>query len=158
MQYLKNTILNYDRVIFDNYSIPDYLSKKLPNILDFIDSLDSNYFSWYQVQDNDKLERISHEIYGNENYWDILLLINRKLPLVNIAHDYDTLYNIAEDMVQDYENSIFNVALPSIEREILLNKFLADLLQKNEEYRIIRIVNPSKMNKFLQLGFEAGYF
>lgn len=155
--YLKNTILNYDRKTVDGYSVSDYLSKNIPDTLEYIDSLDSSFFSWHQVQNNDSIERIAHELYGNADYWDILLLVNHKNPLTQMPYHYDAIYETAESEVQTYIDDVYG-DLPQGEHNILLEAISKELTVENEEFRIMKIVAPSKINTFLQKGFEDGYF
>lgn len=155
--YLKNTILNFSRAESGGYSVSDYLSKDITELLDYIDTFSSDYFSWYQLQNNDSIERVAQDIYGNADYWDILLLVNRKNPLVDMPYHFDAVYNNAEATVQDYSDDIYGT-IPDNVQAIMLEAYTKELSEKNESFRIMRIITPSKMSSFLQKGFEDGYF
>jgi hypothetical protein len=156
--YLKTTIIQYDKKTSDSYSVSDYLSKDIPEIMTFINSLDASYFSWYEVKNNDKLERIAYELYGNPDYWDILLLINNKRPLQDMPYDFDAINATAELMVEEYEANVYKSDIPESTRSLLFKTFRNKLEIEYESFRIMRIVNPSKINSFLQAGFAGGYF
>jgi len=88
---MKNTILNFDskKVVLDGieFEVPDYFSKDI-NIMEFIKTLNPlDFFVKYTVQNNITLEKISFDLYGTTDYWDILALINDIDPLVSTPYD-----------------------------------------------------------------------
>jgi len=159
MPYLKNSILNFDNRIIGEYDAEDYFTLDFPKINEYISSCPSDWFDWYQLQDNDKLEKVSLDVYGDADYWDILLIINKKNALFDMPYDYDTLLNMADYKTAKYEKEINkNNRLPEITREAMLKAFRTKYVADNETFRIIKIVRPSKIQAFIQGGYEAGYF
>ena len=67
---MKNTVLKFDYEELDEFIVSDYFSKKV-DVYSLIDQI-KDYVSAYKISDNDKLERISYELYGTTDYWDIL--------------------------------------------------------------------------------------
>lgn len=158
MTELINTIVKYDRRTLDNYSVVDYTSKNIKNIQEYIDSLDDDLFDWYQMEDNDKLERIALELYGNADYWDILLIINERNPLFQLALDFDTLAKIATSKVLKYEEVVYKASIGAQANKEMDEKYNFEYVTDNEDYRVLRIVKPSRVFEFLQGGYEQGYF
>ncbi len=72
---MKNTLLNYDLEEVElngtDFNVSDYFSKDV-GIYSLINDLD-DYLDTYQINNNDKLERIAYELYGNIDYLDIRL-------------------------------------------------------------------------------------
>src|SRR5574344_1718437 len=97
---MKNTILKFDYEELDEFIVPDYFSKS--NDISYLVQEIKDYLEVYKINDNDKLERISYELYGTTDYWDILLLLNGRDPLFDFPYDYDTTYDSARRFVNRY--------------------------------------------------------
>jgi len=152
--YLKNTIVNYSRKTLDNYSVQDYTAKSMIDIRSYINELSSDYFSYYEIKENDTLERISYELYGTPDYWDIILLINDQSPLKDTPYSYDAISLIAEQDVQDFESEIYKNTIPINERELIIADYIKTRQADSESKRIIRVMKQSKISIFLQELFE----
>jgi len=156
---MKNTIVKFETEELEEFIVPNYFSKNI-HITDLLDTLNiDTYFSYYQMTNNDKLERISYELYGTPDYWDILFLLNKRDPLFDIPFDYDTVYNSSTSFIDTYINYIYsNAPLSSIKRSTeLQEEFLNMFIEQNEIYRVIRVVRPSKIGEFIKLLKKEGY-
>jgi len=158
MGLLKNTLTNYTRRTVDTYSVAEYNSTNLPAIVKYITTLPSNMYTWYNVQDNDKFERISQELYNNPDYWDVLLILNSRTPLLGLPFDYDTLIKLSADFVLEYELFSYGRTIPDKARTIMMDTILAEKNVINESNRVLKIIKPTEMNKFLQTGYDLGLF
>lgn len=159
MPYLKNSIINCDNRIIDNYDVEDYFTLDFTKINEYVLSCPSDWFDWYQLQDNDNIEKVSLDIYGDADYWDILIVINKKNALFDMPYDYDTLLNMADYKTAKYEQEINkSKALPSVTRNAMIKAYREKYVSDNETFRIIKIVRPSKIQSFIQGGYEQGYF
>jgi len=148
---MKNTVLKFNYEELDEFIVPDYFSKET-NIYDLVNSI-QEYVSLYKISDNDKLERISYEIYGTTDYWDILLLLNNRNPLFDLPYDYDTVYDNAKTFVNKYVYYIYSNALLNVGSvfQDLYNEFLNTYTNENEGYRYMLIVKPSKIGEFIKI-------
>lgn len=169
MTYLKNTLQNFDRLtiemddienknVSEIYSISDYTSLDKVKMNDFINSLDSTMFDWYQLQNNSNLEKVALDLYGNPDYWDILIVVNHRNPLFEFPYDYDTLTNIVESDIADYISNVYGKDLTNISYNALYENYKNKMVADAEIWRIIKIVKPSKIYEFIQRGYEAGVF
>lgn len=163
---MKNKIVNFDTEIVDlgddsvTYEIPDYFSKDI-----HISDLESTYYdTWsdymdtYRMQDNDKLERVSYELYGTTDYWDILFLLNDRDPLFDMPFDYDTLSETSSNFIDAYVNDIYNESsLNDARVNALTEEVVNEAIQNNETYRYITVVKPSKISDFIILLKDEGY-
>lgn len=153
---MKNSILNYDTEELEEFIVKDYFSKNV-DVYNIFSELEE-FLEQYKMADDDKLERISYELYGDPNYWDLLLLINDKNPLLQMSYNYDVLLNDVEDKIAVYSNLIYSHPPLTAERlaagyDILLNK--AD--DNNENNRFIYVVKPNQLNDVLSILKEKGY-
>lgn len=169
MAYLKNTLQNFDRLnikmddienknVSEIYSISDYTSLDKVKMNDFINSLDSTMFDWYQLQNNSNLEKVALDLYGNPDYWDILVVVNHRNPLFEFPYDYDTLTNMVESDIADYISNVYGKDLTAKSYNALYDNYKNKMVADAEIWRIIKIVKPSKIYEFIQRGYEAGVF
>lgn len=168
-RYLTDTLLNFEsfqedildiegEAILETYVLPDYRSFDILGIYEYIDSLPEETFMWYQLEDDTKLEKVALDLYGNSDYWDILMLINQKDPLFHMPYNYDTLVNSAEIKAQNYIDEIYGNTITNVAYNALVETYKKKFIKENEIFRYIRIIKPSQIYKFLQDGFEKGYF
>ena len=159
---MNNTLLIFEKEELDEFIVSNYFSKKtdLYNLLEeFKTSSElSTYFSIYQITDNDKLERISYDIYGTSNYWDLLLSLNDKSPLFDMSYDLDTLSTQAEEFWEYYKNVLyFQAPLDSDIIQSLIDEEVEKMKINNEIHRYMYIINPSKLHDFLKILRQRNY-
>ena len=155
---LSNTLTNFTRRTVDTYSVMDYKSINMNSIYDYINTLSPDTFDWYQVQDDDKWERISLELYQNTDYWDVLLILNQRNPLTDLPFSFDVISKLSEDRITEYHTLVYGSTLPTAEHDIMLNIVETNNLTDNENNRVIKIIKPAKMSRFLQDGYDLGIF
>lgn len=163
---MKNTILNYDieELILDDseqvtYEIPNYFSQKI-FIADLADTIDDwdDFLDTYRMTDNDKLERVSYELYGTPDYWDIILMVNERNPLFDMPYDFDTLSDETSSFINNYANFIYIDAPLDQERvDALTEDYVNASLEENEKFRYISVVKPSRISEFILLLKTNGY-
>lgn len=156
--YLTNSIIDYSNRTIDTYDLEDYFSINFKTIYEYVEQCDEDFFDWVQIQNNVTLEKLALDFYGNANYWDVLLVINQKNPLFEMPFDFDSLSTTAEDKIDSYIREIYNNDIPVSIYNIMYEKYKNDLVLLNEEYRIIRIVRPGRIQEFFQKGYEMGCF
>jgi len=159
MAYLKNSVIDYENRIVDNYSVEDYFTFDTKKVLDYVKTCTEDYFEWYQLENNDAIERVAHDLYGNADYWDILLLINGRDPLFGFVYDFDIVNLTSIQMVEKYDNDVYTTAsLTDMHKQYMQQTYEKKLNDQNESNRLIKIVKPSRINEFLQKGYESGCF
>ena len=167
---MKNTVLDFDTEevdldtdTFGDVNICNYFSKdvKIYNILtDDLDDIDiDDYTLTYKMSDDDRLERISYDLYGTTDYWDVLARLNERDPLLHIPYNYDVISEDNTSFVDAYFNSIYSQAPLTDDTRIdaLTSEFATEEVSLNEEYRYITVIKPSKMSSFLTLLTDQGY-
>lgn len=160
---MKNTIIKYELEEFDENDIPidgirfvhDYNTKDV-HFDDLYDEI-KDIVTVYQVQNGDKLERISMELYGTPDYWDILLLLNKMDPLFDMPYDDGNVLTQAEIFVNVYQNTIYmNNPLVQSRTDELRDEIVEDVIEENKKRGIIYVVKSSRMGEFLLLATAKG--
>lgn len=153
---MKNSILNYSTEELDDFIVTDYFSKDI-FINDIFSTLEE-YLELYEMDDDDKLERISYEFYGDTNYWDLLLLINNLNPLFQMAYNFDILTDEVTTKIDLYSNVIYSHPPLTPERKTAGYNYLLDkLTTQNEQNRSIYVVKPNYLNDVLGILKTNGY-
>lgn len=160
---MKNTILNYelenvqiDLGFTDDVNVRDYFSKDIKIFNLFNEHQD--LFVTYQIENDDKIERISYELYGTTDYWDILLMLNDRSPLFEIPYGYDPIHDYAKIQIDIYRNLIYSHSPLLLARtDNLFDDLSEELLDNNETIRTMYIIKPSRMNDFIAVLKENSY-
>jgi hypothetical protein len=169
MAYLRNSIIDFDQRVtkitdingsgaLKNYDLEDYQTLNLIKVFEYVESCNDNLFTWHQLQNNDKLEKVSLDLYNNPDYWDILLVINRRNPLIELPYDTDTLLEFAARKTENYINDVYGKDISQETLEVLTATYEKKFIEDAEKFRVIRIVKPEKIHDFLQKGYEEGCF
>lgn len=159
MARLTNSVINFTDRIIETTQLEDYFTFDLKKVLQYVDTCTENYFDWYQIQDDDKLERISLELYGDPDYWDILLIINGKDALFDMPYSFDTVSKLGEELANRYASHISNfLDLPQSHVDYMATIYEEKYRRENENNRLLRIVKPSYMQEFIQKAYEHGCF
>lgn len=159
---MTNSILNYTYDELDEFIVSDYFSKKIDvySILEEFKTAGTltNYVQTYRIADDDKLERISYDIYGTTLYWDMLLQINDKQPLFEMPYSLDVLMDGAVEFWNNYSELIyFQSPLNSTVLQSLVDEEIEKMKEQNEIYRFIYIIKPTKIHEFLKILRDKDY-
>lgn len=155
---MKNTILNFDKEEVDNVIVSDYFSKKVDLYSIITDNIRNEFFVLYKLTDNDKIERISYELYSTTDYWDLLLLINDREAFCGMTYDYETCTANVESYIDVYEYNIYsNNDITDKRKSELLEEFYEKYKLRNESNRYMYIIKPTKMQDFLKFIKLAGF-
>lgn len=173
---MTNSMLKYDTIEMDNYIVTDYTSKNFKTIYERLDEFPKIMFGTYLMEDNDKLERIAFELYNNEDYWDLLLLLNNRDPLFHMAYYNDYLYSLKNEELTKLVNHLSNGIKGEENLELFTetyyaedesfdqydrlkffnNDILAKLELQNDVYRTLVYVRPSYIEDFFRMAYEKG--
>lgn len=159
---MTNTLLNYTLEELDEFIVPDYFSRKIDlyNLIqEFSEAGTLEYYlATYKIADDDKLERISYDIYGTTNYWDLLLQLNDKNPLFEMPYSLDTVIDSSEEYWNNYSNLLyFQAPLNDIVLQTLIDEEIEKMKEQNEKYRFLYIIKTTKMQEFLKLLRDKDY-
>jgi hypothetical protein len=144
---MKNTIITYNKRDIDEYSVSDYFSKNI-SIADILFQY-PNLLAIYNTTNGDKLERISYELYGTTNYWDILLMLNKRDPLFEIPYDFDIIYDLTEAQLAKYVELSSSIELTDERKEAIREQIFQEAQEANESYRTLYVVKKDKIGDAL---------
>lgn len=156
---MQNTLIKFEKEEVQDFIVSDYFSRKINLSSIITDDIKKEYFTTYQIDENDKIERISYEIYKSTDYWDLLILINSLDSLSDMPYDFDTYSDSVDKFLSDYSNKVYsNKPLNSTRLQELKDEFYESTRIKNEKFRYIYVIKPIKMQDFLKMiklkGFE----
>ncbi len=151
MALLKNSLINFGYISKDRKNIPDFSESNFRKIKQLVDRTDKYWFSLIELSDNDTLERVAYEVYGSEDYWDILLLINNMDPLFDMAYDTNTTILFGEEKALKYINKFLTSRdIPESHVEYMTKEYTNEFTSKSEEYKTIKIIKPAFIQDFLK--------
>lgn len=159
---MTNSILNYQYEELDEFIVPNYFSKKI-DVYTVLSELIANgtlgdYMQTYRISDDDKLERISYDIYGTTNYWDMLLQLNDKQPLFEMPYSLDTIMDSTNEFWTYYSEFLyFQSPLDGVDLQRLIDAEIEIMKEKTEVYRFIYVVKPTKIQEFLKILRDKDY-
>jgi len=154
---MKNKIINFDMVEQGNYIISDYKSFDVLGLKEFISNMDDNLFKYYTLAEDDKLERVSYELYGTPDYWDMIILVNNMNPLFCMMHSYDVVYKMTENLVDGYQEKYPKVQINPFHEEYMRSKYQEFCNSNNEANKIIKVVKPEFIYEFIRLIYDEGF-
>lgn len=153
---MKNTVLKFkDRELemdFLNFGkVKDYHGKKT-DIQSISSDLMAGMLSTFEMKDDDRIERVSNKLYGTTDYWDILVLLNGNDPFFDMPYNEDILMKSIENKIDFYQNYVYsNAPLIQEAADKMTARYTEEVLQNNENMRILTIVKPSRMSDFISL-------
>ena len=155
---MKNTILKYSTEELDEFIVPDYFSKQV-HIGDLLEDLKAlGYVNLYRMTNNDKIERVSYELYGTTDYWDILLLLNSRDSLFGTPYDYESVAEASTNWSEKYINYLYAAGPNFISAaNALREEYLAADVQENEDNRFIYVIKKNNLSDVIKIFKESGY-
>jgi hypothetical protein len=148
-----NTVYNYNSKEKDGFKVQDYTSIYFGGLKDLIEN-NPEYFEFVDVADNEKMENISYQRYGNENYADLILACNNENFLWSMPYGENILLEQL-DSVMHMINVELNIT-PDSEGIDLDYKFLETRLynkidKENSQKRRFRVPKIEYLTNVINL-------
>lgn len=169
--YYKNSILKFKTLEYTDkkgvtrkdgstvkITAPDYHSIDFKKVHIMLDMCPQEWFEYIKIQNHTNIEKLSQDLYGSPNYWDILIVINGRMPLFEFPYDYDVIELMVDEMVDNYVKKIYKRAVTDETRERIRQMFVDKVANDNEKYRFLKVIKPENIYNFIQLGFEYEIF
>lgn len=155
---MKNSLLKYGYLLKDNMLVSNYSEKSFEKVSALIKTLGDEYFETYTLQECDKLERLSLEIYNTEDYWDIILIINAMNPLFDMPYDLGTLMDMSMVKSTNYIQNTYNNnnTMPIEHYEYMADVYNKEMIVKSDNNKNIIIIRPSMIQNFLKELYDIG--
>jgi preprotein translocase subunit Sec61beta len=149
MDLMQNKILQFDDITLSGITLKNYTEMyKIPPIPE-------KYYTEehripYEVKDDSFVEGLAFELWGDSNYWDILLTLNNMTSLYDLPKSYDTVLEEAELRYQKWLEIaplIKYYSEDELEQERL--RILQETEADNEKYRIIYYVSMDDLSEII---------
>lgn len=140
---------------FNNLPIINYGSDRIRDIFKeiyIISKLNSDWFSYYRMSDEQTLHDVSYELYGSINYWWFLAIINEiKDVHFDTSISDDILQKLAKDLqileltnINDYFLFPKNVKVSSdVNGQIIKGRVIDKYILNNKYYIDVRLDEPN---------------
>jgi len=138
--------------------VPDYKSIDFNKVYKLLSMCPESWFQWVKLQNHTNLEKLAFDLYGSANYWDILLIINGRMPLFEFPYDYDVIELIVDNMTDEYIKRTYKKEVSDKVRERIRLMFSDKVAEDNERYRYIKVINKAHLYDFIRLGYEYEIF
>ena len=153
---MKNLILTYEKVdikngMYDFFEIDNFTEKKkIPNVI--LNQID--YYEFIEIPDNQKIEYVAYDLYGDTKYWDIILLLNGLQDPLELPNSHSYVVDRATENTIGYMN-YYKITDEEVYQKVY-NNYYQEELEKNEKYRMIKVVKPHKIISFEKAIRRAG--
>ncbi len=159
---LKNSLLNFDKFTktsvipklspeTDMFYISDYTSKMLKEIAKLPAIVDGTHTQIYNLMDEEMIESVSFNLYNDEKYWDLLLIINNRDPLFGMAYSFDNIRQASIDKVQKYVDNTLRHGLSTERFNALTEEVFVEKYVENELNRTLIVIRPEMMQDFIRI-------
>ena len=148
-----NSVYNYNSREKDGYKVQDYTSIYFGGLKDLIENY-PDYFEFVDINDNEKMENISYQRYGNENYADLIIACNTENFLWSMPYDQDILLDQLE-AIMNMINVELNVTPDSeginLDYKVLETTIYNRIESKNSEKRRFRVPKVEYLTNVINL-------
>lgn len=157
-------IVNGEEVV-----VPDYFSKKITKkrLYELIPDLD-NYLLPYTLKDNEKIEKIAFDMYGESDYWDLLVIINDLVPLLSMPYDTNVINDVMDEMsktifiklfIETYNEDLTKTDFYDFDfaKENTMEQLLNAEAKKLEKNRIIKVISKNRFADVIRVLKSNGY-
>jgi len=151
--------MKYSNKLFDKFNIVEFNGVKTR---DFIQGYDienltnkGDFFVEYAIEGNPNLDTLSYKIYGDVSYyWVIILVNNIQDAFFDLPMSQEELKVLSKTQLEDEAKSL---GITNIKEHVANNFYTRFLLneEENNNKRIIKIVRPETLPKFLNLLKQA---
>ncbi len=152
---MKNLILTYEQVEISNdkdvFIIDNFTEKKIiPNeILNQVE-----FYEFIEIPDNQKIEYISYDLYGDSKYWDVILILNELQDPLELPKSHSFVVDEAKRRADEYMR-YYKIKDSDIYNKVY-NSYYQEELDKNEKYRMVKVVKQSEIISFEKSIRRAG--
>jgi len=149
---MKNSVIDYKQREYQNFKFRDFTSIYFGNIINELNKY-PHYFEFVDVTEDEKIENIAYQLYGNEDYSDLILLCNNENFLWCFPYNQDVLMNQLDSIIRNLKIELNVTENPQQIQDFLnLKDEIYDRLdESNSKKRRMRIPKPENLGDVLSI-------
>lgn len=145
-----NCIYKFDRRVVNSIEVTDYTSVYYGALIEVFKSY-PDYFMVYETSTDEKIENISYNLYGSENYADIILLSSGIIFLWGSNYNSDVILEQSEAFQRVIVNEL-NIENNSSQDIIDVFNGIDDKISDiNSKKKILTVPKPENLNMLLSI-------
>jgi hypothetical protein len=101
---MTNSVYYYNnRIDFENrYNVQDFTSIYFGNLSNELNKY-PDYFIIIDINNDEKMENLSYQLYGSENYADLILACNSENFLWGVPYNQDTILDLNDSFLKNFK-------------------------------------------------------
>lgn len=126
------------------FNITNYNSMCLNKIKIYLQNIDKANLLYLKVDNDAKIEKICLDYYGNTDYYDLLLIINQREMVFDMAYSNDIILSAIESDIENYRNKVFKDPYKDfsvLSKNNLTNVLYKEYEEKNSKLKYIKVIN-----------------
>lgn len=145
------------------YSIAEVDRTKIAKIKDFIDKIDDSWIKEMRIANNTTFEKVSYDLYQTPKYWDLLMLLNLRMPLWDMPYDYDVVSEAGDTAIKEFETEVYGKKVTEkvmwdgvSTRDRIKNAYQDAATKQNNEFSVVKYVTNTHLYDMINLMYEEG--
>lgn len=125
------------------FNITNYNSMCLNKIKIYLQNIDKANLLYLKVDNDAKIEKICLDYYGNTDYYDLLLIINQREMVFDMAYSNDIILSAIESDIENYRNKVFKDPYKDfsvLSKNNLTNVLYKEYEEKNSKLKYIKVI------------------
>jgi hypothetical protein len=102
---MRNSIYQFYDIKRDQKVVKDFTSVYFSNLFNILEQYD-DYFMIIELGENDRLENVSYQLYGSENYADLILACNDENFIWSSPYDQDIILLLTENILDEFREEM----------------------------------------------------
>ncbi len=134
------------------FNIKNYNSMCLNKIKTYLQGLSSKYLLYLKVENDSKIEKICTDYYGTDNYCDLILLINQRDMVFDMAYSNDIVLSAIESDIEQYRNKVFKDPYKQFSKtayDKLYKKLSDEYYNNNNKFKYIKVINSAHISSVI---------
>lgn len=136
---MRNAVYEYDTFLRKNKLVRDFSSIYFNNLQQLFEE-HSEYFTTIDLSEDERLENVAYQLYGDENIADLLLAINDENFIWSSPLNQDILLEQSKIVLKEYAENLnihnFNENLSYLELQEKINQYIDDSNSKRKKFKV----------------------
>lgn len=149
---MKNTVYTYPERVVGDIQARDYTAVYYGGLKDVIEER-SDMFEFTEVYDDEHIENLAYELYGDENQGDTILASNLEVFLWSMPYNSEVLYEV-QNFYKEFLTKELNI-VSGDSRDIGLEALLKDISdyveKQNSEKRVFKVPKSNRLTDIISV-------